>query len=128
MTKLHNPSTIAPTFSSYSHGVEVPPGARWLHISGQVGVRPDGTLAGGVEAQIETAWSNVLAVLAEAGMSARDLVKVTAFLTRPEDTPLYRRVRERMLGGAEPASTLLIVQGLASPEWLVEVEAVAAAG
>ena len=76
---------------------------------------------------MEAAWSNVLAVLAAAGMSAGDLVKVTAFLTRPEDTPLYRQVRERMLEGAEPASTLLIVQALASPEWLVEIEAVAAA-
>ena len=76
---------------------------------------------------METAWSNVLAVLAAAGMGPRDLVKVTVFLTRPEDTPLYRQVRERMLEGAEPASTLLIVQGLASPDWLVEIEAVAAA-
>ena len=127
MTKMHNPASIAPPFSRYSQGVEVPAGARWLQVSGQVGVRPDGSLAAGAEAQIEAAWSNVLAVLKAAGMGAPELVKVTVFLTRAEDTPLYRRVRERMLGGAEPASSLLIVKALASPDWLVEIEAVAAA-
>ena len=127
MARQHNPASIAPPFSRYSQGFEVPAGARWLHVSGQVGVRPDGSLAGSAEAQMEAAWSNVLAVLEAAGMRAHDLVKVTAFLTRPEDTPLYREVRDRMLGGAQPASTLLIVQALASPDWLVEIEAVAAA-
>ncbi len=127
MPKTHNPTTIAPPFSRYSHGIEVPPGARWLQVSGQVGVKPDGAMAQGAEGQIEAAWANVLAVLAAAGMGPGDLVKVTVFLTRAEDTPLYRQVRDRMLGGAQPASTLLIVKGLASPDFLVEIEAVAAA-
>jgi len=127
MLKPHNPKTVAPPFSRYSLAVEAPAGARWLHISGQVGVKPDGTVVQGVEGQIEAAWANVLAILEACGMTPDNLVKVTVFLTRPEDTPLYRQVRDRMLKTARPASTLLIVKGLASPDWLVEIEAVAAA-
>lgn len=128
MLKHHNPGTVAPAFSRYSLGVEAPAGARWLHVSGQVGVKPDGALAHGAEAQIEVAWSNVLAILAAAGMGPHDLVKVMAYLTRAEDTGRYRQIRDRMLAGAQPASTLIVVKALASADWLVEIEAVAAAG
>ncbi len=127
MLTTHNPGTIAPAFSRYSLGVEAPAAARWLYVSGQVGVTPDGSFADGPEAQMETAWRNVLAILDSAGMGAGDLVKVTAYLTRAEDIGFYREVRDRMLGGAEPASTLLVISALAHPDWLVEIEAVAAA-
>jgi enamine deaminase RidA (YjgF/YER057c/UK114 family) len=123
----HNPKSIAPAFSRYSLGVEAPAAKRWLHVSGQVGVAPDGTWANAPEEQMEQAWRNLLAVLDSAGMGAENLVKVTAYITRPQDTGLYREVRDRMLGGAEPASTLLVISGLAHPDWLVEIEAVAAA-
>jgi enamine deaminase RidA (YjgF/YER057c/UK114 family) len=126
MLKQYNPQTVAAPFSRYSHGMEPPAGARWLYISGQVGVTPEGKVAEGAQAQIEQAWRNVLSVLEAAGMGPRDLVKVTTFLTNRADLPTARTVRERMLHGAAPASTLLFVAGLASPEWLVEIEAVAA--
>jgi 2-iminobutanoate/2-iminopropanoate deaminase len=128
MVKAHNPEKVAPPFSRYSHGIEAPAPARWLHISGQVGVAPDGTMRQGAEAQIEQAWRNLLAILDSAGMGPRDLVKVTTFLTDRAHLQTSREVRERMLQGAEPASTLLIVSGLARAEWLVEIEAIAAAG
>ncbi len=127
MLAKHNPNTIAAAFSSYSLGVEAPAQARWLHVSGQVGVAPDGALAEGPEAQMETAFRNLLAILNSAGMGPHDLVKITVFLTRSEDVGLYRKVRDRMLAGATPASTLLVVAALADPGWLVEIEAVAAA-
>ena len=127
MLKRHNPPNVAPPFARYSHGVEAPANARWLHVSGQVGVTPDGKVQDGAEAQIEQAWRNVLSVLQAAGMGPRDLVKVTTLLLDRADLPTARAVRERMLQGAEPASTLMIVAGLASPDWLVEIEAIAAA-
>jgi enamine deaminase RidA (YjgF/YER057c/UK114 family) len=127
MATIYNPTGIAPAFSHYSLGVEVPPGARWLSVSGQVGVAPDGVPAHGPEAQMERAWRNIFAILESAGMTPQNLVKVTAYLTRPEDTSLYRQVRDRLLEGAAPASTLIIVSGLADPAWLVEIEATAAA-
>jgi 2-iminobutanoate/2-iminopropanoate deaminase len=127
MLRLHNPDAVAPPFSRYSHGVEVPASARWLHVSGQVGVAPDGTVRQGAEAQIEQAWRNLLAILDSAGMGPRDLVKVTTFLTDRAHLQASREIRDRMLQGAEPSSTLLIVSGLARAEWLVEIEATAAA-
>ncbi len=127
MLTKHNPDTIVAAFSSYSLAVEAPAGARWLHVSGQVGVAPDGSLAQGTEAQMETAFRNLLAILNSAGMGPHDLVKITVFLTRSEDVGLYRQVRDRMLAGATPASTLLVIAALADPGWLVEIEAVAAA-
>jgi enamine deaminase RidA (YjgF/YER057c/UK114 family) len=121
------PAGIAPPFSRYAHGVAVAPDCRWLHVSGQVGVRPDGTMPDGAEGQLEQAFANLFAVLAEAGMGKRDLVKLTVLLTAPDQVGLYRVVRDRCLEGAVVASTLMIVAGLASPTFLVEIEAVAAA-
>ena len=121
-----NPAELAPPFSPYSQIVEAPAGARWLHISGQVGVRPDGGLAEGAAGQMEQTWKNVLAALADADMGPHDLVKVTGYLTRPNEVPLYRQVRNALLDGAQPASTLILVAGLAHPDWLVEIEALAA--
>jgi enamine deaminase RidA (YjgF/YER057c/UK114 family) len=56
MLKRHNPATVAAPFSRYSHGVEAPDNARWLVISGQVGVTPEGKVLNGAKAQIEQAW------------------------------------------------------------------------
>lgn len=126
MNKQLNPTTVAPPFSRYSLGVETPLGARWLTVSGQVGVRPDGALAEGFEAQYEQALRNVLAVVAAAGMKAGDIVKLTTFMLDGADVPKAREIRLRLMGDAAPASTLVLVAGLASPAWLVEIEAVAA--
>ncbi len=123
--KKHNPAGIAAA-STYTHGIEMPAKARWLYISGQIGTAADGTPAQGIEAQVDRAWQNLKSVLASAGMSVDDLVKVTAFLTREGDVEAYRKTRLKHMGAARPASTLLIVKGLADPRWLVEVEAIAA--
>jgi enamine deaminase RidA (YjgF/YER057c/UK114 family) len=121
------PAGIAPPFSRYAHGIAVKPNCRWLHISGQVGIHPDGKMAEGAAAQLEQAFANLFSVLVAAGMGKQDLVKLTVFLTHPDQVGFYRTVRDRCLDGAVIASTILIVAGLASPDFLVEVEAVAAA-
>jgi enamine deaminase RidA (YjgF/YER057c/UK114 family) len=126
MKKL-NPTTIAPPFARYSHAVEVPAEARLLYLAGQVGVTPEGELPSGAEAQIELAWQNILAVLDAAGMGADNLVKVNVYLVDGVEVALYRAVRDRLLGGVAPASTLIKVAGLASPDWLVEIDGVAPA-
>lgn len=124
--QLHNPANIAAPFSRYSHGVSAPATARWLHISGQVGVTPDGIVPEDPERQLELAWDNLFAVLADAGMVATDLVKVDGFIIRPDLVPLFRTVRERRLAGQATASTLVIVAGLVVPTLQVEIQAVAA--
>lgn len=100
---------------------------RWLHISGQVGVKADGSLAGGTEAQMVECWRRIFELLDSADMARENLVKVTAYLTNASDVGLYRVVRDRMLEDFETASTLVIVAGLADPNWTVEIEAIAAA-
>ena len=121
--KAHNPQT---PMANYSHGIEVPPNARWLHISGQVAVDKDGKTPESFEAQVNLVFENLGAVLTSAGMTTRDLVKVNVYLLRPEDIPALRAARDTFQGDARPASTLVIVSRLVRPEWLVEIEAVAA--
>lgn len=124
--KIYNPAAVAKPVGPYSHGVEVPDTARWLHIAGQIGIAADGSLAPDLEGQADQCWRNIKAILAEAGMGIEHLVKVTHFLTRAENVAAYGAVRARHLGEARPASTLLVVHALARPDLLVEVEAVAA--
>jgi 2-iminobutanoate/2-iminopropanoate deaminase len=124
--KLFNPKATAAPNGVYSHGVLVPANARWLYLSGQTGTRPDRSVPAGVEEQTEVVWQNILAVLAEGGMSVTDIVKITSFLTRAEDYAKFAPVRAKYLGSHRPASTLLVVSALARPEFLVEVEVVAA--
>jgi enamine deaminase RidA (YjgF/YER057c/UK114 family) len=122
----HNPPTIAPPAALYVHGMEVRPNARWMFISGQVGVHPDGTVGKDAREQAEIIWANIGAILARAGMTTSDIVKLTTFSVAREHLPALREVRERVLDGHKPASTLLLVAGLGQPQWLVEVEAYAA--
>jgi enamine deaminase RidA (YjgF/YER057c/UK114 family) len=126
MLVKYNPKTVPAPVGNYVQAVEVRDRPRWLHISGQVGMTLDGTLLEGFEAQCEQALKNLIACLEAAGMSLDDLVKVTILMTRQEDVPVYRAVRKRVLGGADIASTLMIVAGLVSPDFLIEIEGVAA--
>jgi 2-iminobutanoate/2-iminopropanoate deaminase len=123
-----NPGGIAPPVPTgcYSHATEVAPNARWLYISGQSGVRPDGSTPADFAGQAEQTFANLRTVLADAGMGVEDLVKVVLYLVRAEDLPELRRVRNAFLGDARPAQTLVRIAGLAVPGWLLEVEAVAA--
>ena len=117
---------VAQKIGTYSDGVAVPADAKWVFVSGTPGMLPDGSYPDGITAQAEQAWKNVLAILAEAGMGVKDLVKVTHYLVRQEDIKDYVVVRARYLGDARPASMLLVVPGLVKPEILVEIEAYAA--
>lgn len=124
--KTHNPSSIYPPLSSYSHALEVAPNARWLLVSGQVGVAPDGKVPKGFREQCELAWSNLDEVLKSGGMGIGHLAKITIYLIREQDLQVFREIRDRYLDGHRPASTLLFISALARPDWLIEIEAVAA--
>jgi len=124
--KTYTPGTVAPPAGPYSHAIEIPAGARVIHLAGQIGLSPDGKLPADFEGQANQCWENIKAILAAAGMSVHDLVKCTHFLTRAEDVATYGKVRAKHLGEARPASTLLVISALARPGMLVEVEAIAA--
>jgi 2-iminobutanoate/2-iminopropanoate deaminase len=127
MNKAENPKAVRAPIGAYSHVVAVPAGASWLVISGQVGVDAKGKVKDGIRAQTEQAFRNILACLKDQGLSKKDLVKFTVYLTDPRHIDIYRAARKKVIGDTTlPASTLLIVTGLASPDLLVEVEAFAA--
>ena len=128
MHKLRNPATVAPPVPTgfYSHAAEVAPNARWLYLSGQAGVRLDGSTPQDFPAQAEQTFANIRAILADAGMGVEDLVKLVVYIMRAEDLPELRRARNAFLGDARPAQTVVRIAGLAVAGWLIEVEAVAA--
>lgn len=123
MPRFLNPSTVPKPSSSYTQAIEISAGARRLIISGQVGMRPDGVILKGLEAQTEQVFDNILALVAAADMSVADIVKIVTYCTVPGQMQVVREVRQRKLGAHAPASTLLLVAGLANPEFLIEIEA-----
>ena len=126
MFKALNPGGVYPPFRHYVHSIEVPPNCRWLSVSGQIGVAPDGTVPDGIVAQTEAAWENVVRILEANHMGVEDIVKVTQYLVDVADRDAHMAVRNRFLGDHKPTSTLLFVSALAQPEFLVEVEVAAA--
>ncbi len=118
--------SVASQIGKYSDAVEVPPNARWLYTSGTPGLALDGHLRGDIKGQAEIAWSHIINMLKQADMDVGDLVKVTHYLLRAEDIPAYIQVRTKFLGDARPASMLLIVPALVKPNFLLEIEAIAA--
>jgi enamine deaminase RidA (YjgF/YER057c/UK114 family) len=119
--RLNPPAVHAP--AGYTHAVKA---GDTVYVSGQVALAPDGSLVGpdDAAAQAEQVYRNLEAVLAAVGASFRDVVvvKVTTFLTRPEDIPALRDARERHLSEAPPASSMVVVSRLARPDLLVEIE------
>ena len=127
MNQFVNPKASHKPLGAYFHSVKVPPGAEWLVIAGQVGANAKGQLQVGARKQAEQAFRNVLACLKENGMTKKHLVKFTVFITDPRHIEPYRAARKKVIGdNVLPASTLLIVDGLATPEIVIEIEATAA--
>jgi 2-iminobutanoate/2-iminopropanoate deaminase len=100
LNKLNPPSICAP-LGAYTHGIEITPGARVVHVSGQVGMRPDGRVAEGIEAQLRCAWDE-------------------------RRTSRFIRGFARSICDARPSATAVCVSALAAPEFLCEIEAIAA--
>jgi 2-iminobutanoate/2-iminopropanoate deaminase len=117
---------VARQIGAYSDAIEVGPNLRWLLTSGTPGLATDGDLPKDISGQTELAWKHVISMLEQAGMTVADIVKVTQYLTRAEDIAAYGKVRTRFLGDVRPAAMLLVIPQLVRPDFLVEVEIVAA--
>jgi enamine deaminase RidA (YjgF/YER057c/UK114 family) len=119
---------VARQIGTYSDAIEAAPGLRWLFTAGTPGLALDGSLPKDITGQAEQAWKHILTMLEKAGMEVQDLVKITQYLTDPAHIPAYAAVRTKYLGQARPASMLLVVPrgGLVRPEFLLEIEAIAA--
>lgn len=122
------PVVIHPPFARYTHGVCVRTGSDTLFCSGQLGIDFDGTVPDGIEAQTTRCLENIEAILTDAGMDRSHLVRLSSFVTDRSHLAGYMTARDQFIETIDPppASTLLIVQGFARPEFLVEIEAIAA--
>ena len=111
---------------NYTHGIASEGATRWLHLSGQIGLRPDGSVAEDALGQCRQSLANIGALLEAAGMSASDIVHMRIFLIDRADLGALRQARGEFLGDRKVASTLVYVSGLVDPSWKVEIEVVAA--
>jgi 2-iminobutanoate/2-iminopropanoate deaminase len=121
------PPSIAPPAANYAHAVLTEGASRWLHTSGVVPTRPDGSTPDDIGEQAEVVWANIAAMLAEARMRPDDIVSVTTYAVVGEDLRPVMAARDRFLGGRKAASTLVTVPALARPQWKMEIAVVAAA-
>ena len=116
-----------PPHPAYSQGMDARGATRLLFISGQVGAGADGVVPASVGEQAKLAIANLNAVLAEAGLSNSNLVKLTIFLTDSGHLQEFYGAAFGALPSPPPATTLLIVKALADPALLIEIEGIAAA-
>jgi len=102
-------------------------GGRQLHVSGQVAQGPDGQTIGkgNIEAQATQVLENLRALVEQAGGSLADVARIVVYLTAREHLPAVMEVRRRYFREPYPATTAVVVAGLANPEWMVEIEATA---
>ena len=124
--RRHNPPDVHTPLGRYSH-VTVHPlgnGLKRVVLAGQVGLKPDGSIAGDLAAQIEQAWDNLIACLASENLGPQHLVKIVYFTTinTPDALKVSREIRVRKLGDLAPSSTYLVIAGLAGPDFKVEIE------
>jgi len=119
--EIITPSNVHPS-KGYSHAIKV---GNTIYCSGQVGIGEDGQLAEGFEEQAKQALENLKRALEAAGATIKDVVKTITFVKSMESMSGYREARRSYFGDHYPAATLIQVAGLARPEILIEIEAIA---
>ena len=119
-----DPATLPKPRGRYSQVVRA---GNLVFIAGQTAVDLDGEMVGDGDpkAQARQVYANLKTAIESVGGKASDIVKTTTYPVDRELIPGIREAREGFFGAALPTSTLLIVAGLARPELLIEVEAVA---
>ena len=124
--EIIQPSTIVDPRPRYSQGIKTT-GGSLLFIAGQTAVDASGQVVGkgDITRQAEQVFENLRAVLEAAGGTFDNLVMTTTFLTDIRYRAAFGEVRSRYYRGEGPASTLVVVQSLANPDLLVEVDGIA---
>ena len=124
--KIIQPKDLSDPRPRYSQGILVE-GGKLLFIAGQTASDRDGNVVGkgDIEAQTHQVFKNLSAVLKEAGGSLENLVTTTTYITDREYREGYNRVRMQYYKTNPPTSTLVIVKGLAHPDYLIEINGVA---
>jgi 2-iminobutanoate/2-iminopropanoate deaminase len=126
--RISNPDSVATPDGHFSQATLVQASTQLLFISGQVprNIRGDKVGIGDATAQAEQVFANLRAILAGHGATFANAVKATIFTTDAANSEAIAAVRKRFYGEAQPASTWVIVNALGDPDWLLEVELIAA--
>ncbi len=121
--KILELKNVHPTIG-YSHATKA---GNTLYIAGQIAKDKDGNLVGigDIESQVRQVLTNLKNILKEAGGDLHNIVKMTTFLTHYNSIEGYREVRGEYFTEPCPPNTLLIIDSLALPEFMIEVEAIA---
>jgi enamine deaminase RidA (YjgF/YER057c/UK114 family) len=125
-TIAHNPTDgIYPATPDYIHALEVRQPNRILYLAGTMGLDAQGVPGATLEQQLELIWSNIRTILASADMTMRNIVRITSYLRDPAYAEANQAARIAALDGHVVPTTALVAQTL-SPDWLVEIEVIAA--
>jgi 2-iminobutanoate/2-iminopropanoate deaminase len=124
--RIINPKdSIYPATEDYVHAIEVSEFDRMVFVSGTMGLEANGKAALTLQDQLTLIWGNIRRILAEANMGLEDIVRVTSYLTDPTFAQANQDARLLALGALRVPTTAIVV-GTLSPDWLVEVEVIAA--
>ena len=121
--EFSNPSELRPPpGGGYTHVVKA---GNLVFLAGQTAVDKEGNVVGksDIEAQSRQVFDNVRIAIESVGGSPSDIVRTRTYLTDPRSIPAYQAARNALFPKNPPGGTLLIVRGLASPDYLIEVEA-----
>ncbi|MBM7770672.1 enamine deaminase RidA (YjgF/YER057c/UK114 family) [Actinokineospora baliensis] len=128
MTEIvpRNPTDgVYPATGDYVHAMEVRDPARFLFVAGTMGLDPNGVPGATLAEQLDLVWSNLRAILASAGMTVDNIVRLTSYLRDASYAEENARARIAALKGRPVPTTAVVVETLDSG-WLVEIEVVAA--
>ncbi len=122
-----NPTNgVYPASDDYVHAMEVIAPTRFLYLSGTMGLDETGNAPEGLDDQLILIWKNIVRILAEAEMTVDNIVRLTSYLTDHDFAEANAAARSRALGDRRVPTAAIVVKTLL-PEWLVEIEVVAAA-
>jgi 2-iminobutanoate/2-iminopropanoate deaminase len=125
-TVPHNPSEgIYPASDDYVHALEVRGAERTLYVAGTMGLDAGGAPGATLDEQLALIWSNLTTILASAGMTVDNIVRITSYLRDPSYAEANAAARVKALGGRVVPTTAIVAQTLVD-DWLVELEVIAA--
>jgi 2-iminobutanoate/2-iminopropanoate deaminase len=110
-----NPNDVVSPQGLYSHIVKVPSGTELLFISGQLGIKPDGSTPNTIEGQSDQVFSNMITILKSQGLGVENIVKLTTFIVAGQDGQAVRNARIKYLGAHRPSSTAVYISQLVDP-------------
>jgi len=123
-----SPDGIHKPFAGYSHVVTAEGAQKLVFCAGQVAADPDGKVLppDDFEAQTKMVMQNLTRALAAGGAKLADVTKITIYICNQHDAPKARGILNTYFGANPPGSTLCVLRGLANPNFLLEIEAIAA--